>query len=213
MTWRTGRAPDPAASPPPGALHQHRVHHAEARRREGGSLPGPDRHVQGERERGVHGAPALRQLPDQGLQGTSARQGPFPGRKQSGSRSQLHWCFPRRGSPRAFERSVKGRSKITFFWQLVTARAGAEWGERSVCATELLPLEQSVRAVGPQLRYVAPGTRLCPCRAAGGRNFSPEPSPLLVALFWPRWRVDRGGGVGGRSAAAPQVALGGQSLL
>lgn len=95
-----------------------------------------------------------------------------------------------------------------FFWQLVTARAGAEWGERSVCATELLPLEQSVRALGPQLRYVAPGTRLRPCRAAGGRNFSPEPSPLLVALFWPRWRVDRGGGVGGRSAATPPGSAG-----
>lgn len=52
-----------------GALHQHGVHHAETRRGKGRALPRPDRHLQGERERGVHGALALSQLPDQSLQG------------------------------------------------------------------------------------------------------------------------------------------------
>lgn len=65
----------PAASPT-GALHQHRVHPEEARGREGGALPGADRHLQAERKWGVHGALAFSQLPDQGVQGRTAASAP-----------------------------------------------------------------------------------------------------------------------------------------
>lgn len=41
-------------APLPGALHQHGVHPEEAWRREGRAFPCADRHVQAERERGVH---------------------------------------------------------------------------------------------------------------------------------------------------------------
>lgn len=50
-----------------GTLHQHRIHHAKARRRKGRAFPHPDRHVQRERERRVHRTPPLCLLPGQSL--------------------------------------------------------------------------------------------------------------------------------------------------
>lgn len=68
--------PTPLSPPIPGSLHQHRVHAAEERGGEGGPVPHPDRHLRGGGQGGPPRAPALRQLPGQGVQGIGGRGKP-----------------------------------------------------------------------------------------------------------------------------------------